>query len=82
MVIFPMSTTQANEFVVAYHRHAGPTGLCRGRFAIGLAENRTEGCKLWGVAIVGNPVARLLMDGVTAEVQRLCVREDAPPNSY
>lgn len=33
------------------------------------------------MAITGNPVARGLMDGVTAEVTRLCVLDDAPRNT-
>mgnify|MGYP006888295455 CR=1 FL=1 len=31
-----------------------------------------------GVAIVGNPVARMLDDGFTAEVTRLCVLDGVP----
>ncbi len=57
------------RFVDLHHRHhKAPQG---GLFAIGLAEND----EVIGVAIVGRPVARLLQDGYTAEVTRLCVLE-------
>lgn len=42
-----------------------------GLFAIGL-EERGE---VIGVAIVGRPVARMLQNGYTAEITRLCVRD-------
>jgi hypothetical protein len=45
------------------------------RFAIGVADATT----LWGVAIVGRPVARMLdQNSTTAEVLRTCVKEGAP----
>jgi hypothetical protein len=43
-------------------------------FAIGLAQDEI----VIGVAIVGRPVARMLDNGYTAEVTRLCVLEDYP----
>ena len=52
-----------------HHRHhKAPQG---GLFAIGLEENGT----VIGVAIVGRPVARMLQNGYTAEITRLCVLE-------
>jgi|TARA_R100000306_G_C4377695_1_gene142723 orotate phosphoribosyltransferase-like protein len=39
------------------------------------------GDKLVGVAIVGRPIARMIDDGLTAEVTRVCVPETAPKNT-
>jgi len=68
----PISIAEANAFVLSFHRHNKPTQ--GGRFAIGASHAGS----LVGVAIVGNPVARKLFDGVTAEVRRVCVTESAP----
>lgn len=63
-----MSLREARAFVRLFHRHHGPS---RGhKFSIG-AE---RGGELVGVAIVGRPVARMLQDGYTVEVTRLCTR--------
>ena len=70
----PISLREANTFVLHFHRHNKPTQ--GGKFAIGcLYED-----KMVGVAIVGRPVARLMDDGWTAEVTRLCVIPSAPKN--
>ena len=72
--IVPMSIHEANEFVTNFHRHSKPT---RGaKYAIGASLD-----KLFGVAIVGRPVARRLDDGFTAEVLRVCVVDNAPKNT-
>ena len=34
-----------------------------------------------GIAIVGRPLARLLDDGYTAEITRVCTREESPKNT-
>lgn len=68
----PMSLKEANNFVSAYHRHNGRTVRDGGKFAIGCSN----GDGLVGVAIVGNPISATYMDGYTAEVTRLCARED------
>lgn len=67
---------KANEFVAEHHRHSKPVARNGGRFAISLWENDLE-----GVIIVGNPIARMLMDGETAEVLRCCVKPSAPANA-
>lgn len=68
----PVELTDANAFVHQYHRHSKPvTGH---RFSIGARL----GLDLVGVVIVGRPIARLLQDGVTAEVLRVCVLDSAP----
>lgn len=72
MKIVPMSLSEANEFVANFHRHNKP--VQGAKFAIGASD----GIRLVGVAIVGRPVARRLDDGITAEVTRCCVLDDAP----
>lgn len=64
--VVPVSYQEACVFVRKYHRHHKPP---QGhKFSIGLANENG----LVGVAIVGRPVARLLDNGYTAEVTRLC----------
>ena len=75
LTVIPMSIREANEFVMNYHRHNKPTQGAK--FAIGASFNN----QLVGVAIIGNPVARKLMDGFTAEVTRVCAHDDAPKNT-
>lgn len=66
MTLKPITLKEANAFVKKYHRHHGPsTGH---KFSIGAEQNGD----LIGVVIVGQPVARGLDDGYTAEVTRLC----------
>jgi hypothetical protein len=70
-----MTQREANEFVAAFHRHNKPV---RGAlFQVGASD----GERLVGVGIAGRPVARMLQDGVTAEVLRCCVLDDAPKGS-
>jgi hypothetical protein len=69
MKIVPIFQAEAKEFISRYHRHNVPS--LTSVFNIGL-EN--EG-KLIGVAMVGLPKARLLMDGLKLEVTRTCVLE-------
>lgn len=73
--VINLTLADANAFVDAHHRH---NKKVQGhKFSIGVMD-----CDfLWGVAIVGRPVARKLDDGFTAEVTRLCVLDDAPHNS-
>jgi len=68
LVLKPLTIKRAREFVKENHRHSSvPVG---GLFAVGAITKESE--DLVGVAIVGRPVARLLQDGFTAEVTRLC----------
>ncbi len=62
----PLELKQANEFVNALHRHH--QAVHRDKFRVG-AE--VDG-RLVGVAQVGRPVSRMLDDGHTVEVVRLC----------
>jgi hypothetical protein len=64
--LIPMPFDEANAFVAQYHRHHKPVpGM---KFCIGISD----GEKVVGVAIVGRPVARVLDDGWTLEVNRTC----------
>lgn len=73
LTLQPLTLTEAYRFVCDHHRHhRAPQG---GLFAIGLNDR----CSVVGVAIVGRPVARMLADGWTVEVTRLCV--DGTPHA-
>jgi hypothetical protein len=75
MIVVRVTLKEANEFVAAFHRHNAPV---RGMiFAIGVSHLG----ELVGVAILGRPVSRMLSDGVTAEIVRCCVRDEAPKGS-
>lgn len=62
----PLELREANAFVESLHRHHPP--VHRDKYRIG-AE--VDG-KLVGVVQVGRPVSRMLDDGKTVEVVRLC----------
>jgi len=62
----PITIREAQGFISAHHRHhPAPVGA---KFAIAVAS----GDGLAGVATVGRPVARMLDDGWTLEVTRVC----------
>lgn len=62
----PITFRQAKEYIAANHRHhKPPQGWLFG-------VKCCDGEKTVGVACVGRPVARLLDDGKTCEVTRLC----------
>lgn len=66
MNVTPLTLRAAREYVEINHRHhRAPQG---GLFAVGAqVDDRIVGC-----AIVGKPVARMLNDGRTVEITRLC----------
>lgn len=64
--VCPITLREANAYVERHHRHHGPSRGC----IVTLAVADEHGVR--GVAIVGRPVARMLQDGFTAEVTRLC----------
>ena len=70
----PITLREANDFVSSFHRHNGRTSRNGGKYAIGL----TYQDELVGVAIVGRPLARMLDDGYTAEVLRVCTTDACP----
>ena len=66
LTLVPTSLKVANAYVAERHRHNRPVaaGVC----VVGIREEE----RLCGVAIIGRPVARMLDDGYTAEVRRVC----------
>lgn len=64
--LVPLTLREANAYVERHHRHHGPARGCI--VTVGV-ERDGDVC---GVAIVGRPVARMLQDGYTAEVLRVC----------
>lgn len=72
--IVPVTLEEANRFVERLHRHK-PERLPGHSFAVGVAA----GDELRGVAIVGNPSAPALQDGILAEIRRVCT--DGTPNA-
>ena len=73
MRAIPIELKQANEFVDSLHRHH--PSVHRDKFRIGCEENG----KLVGVAQLARPVSRVLDNGKTIEVVRLCT--DGTPNA-
>jgi hypothetical protein len=73
--LIPCTLGKANAFVEHFDRHNGRTTRDSGKFAVACG-NADLG--LVAVAIVGNPFARRLCDGFTAEVLRCCSRAEAP----
>lgn len=69
----PVTLTEAKRMVGTKHRHNVPPVTWK--FGVGV-EN--EAGELVGVAMAGLPKARMLMDGVTLEVNRTCT--DGTPN--
>lgn len=67
LAIVPVTIREAAAFVERHHRHHTPPRGALFQMAAAAGES------VVGVAIVGRPVARLLQDGWTAEVTRLCV---------
>jgi hypothetical protein len=63
---YPLELKQANAFADALHRHHDP--VHRDKYRIGAMING----KLVGVVQVARPVSRMLDDGKTVEVVRLC----------
>lgn len=66
MTVAPIFQRQAFKFIETWHRHhQKPVGSI---FQIAAVE----GTSIVGVAVVGRPVARMIQDGFTCEVTRLC----------
>ena len=75
LIAVPINLKEANEFVSNFHRHNKP--VVGAKYSIGCSD----GDRLVGTAIVGRPIAIRKDDGVTAEVTRCCVLDDAPKGS-
>jgi hypothetical protein len=64
--VVPLTLAEANAFVARHHRHHGPV---RGhKFSLGVGHDGS----IVGIAIVGRPVSRVLDNGWTLEVTRVC----------
>jgi hypothetical protein len=74
LTIVPLPLDEANAFVRQHHRHHNP--VPGHKFSLGVAD---EDNVIRGVAIVGRPVARMLDNGLTLEVNR--VATDGCPNA-
>ena len=74
MKVIPFTLKKANKFITEYHKHSKRVVGCRFCLAVEI-----DG-KIEAVAIVGRPVARNLDDGLTAEVIRLCTRQNGIKN--
>lgn len=72
--VVPCSIQRANAIVALWHRHHQPT--TGATFAVAVADDVG---RVRGIALVGRPVARLLDDGWTLEVNR--VATDGHPNA-
>ncbi len=66
LMIRPIRLRDSNLYVAQNHRHNIPTNGHKWSLAC------YDGDRLCGVAIAGQPVARLLDDGLTIEVRRVC----------
>lgn len=75
LITVPLDLDEANELVSRWHRHHKP--VVGYKFAIGAMQ--TDSTAIYGVAIVGRPVARMNDDGWTLEVTR--VATDGTPNA-
>lgn len=71
MKIVPIFQRQAKEFIARHHRHNIPSLVSV--FNVGIESHEGE---LIGVAMTGIPKSRMLMDGITLEVTRVCVLEN------
>jgi hypothetical protein len=69
--LVPVDKTRARAFVQEHHRHNEAPSAMQVSFAIGLEADG----ELVGVMTAGRPVARMLADGLTLEVNRTCVRD-------
>lgn len=66
MEIRPITFSKASDFINSYHRHHRATVGCK--FCLSLWDKD----KLVGVAVCGRPVSRMLDNGLTCEINRLC----------
>ena len=66
LAVRPITLKEANQYVAAYHRHNIPTAGHKWSLAC------FDGDRLCGVMIAGQPIARLLDDGETIDVRRVC----------
>jgi hypothetical protein len=68
--LVPISFSEACEFVKLNHRHHRPP--IGHKFSIAVVDRENGTARIHGVVIVGRPVSRMLDNGLTLEVLRLC----------
>lgn len=68
LIAVPISLQEANKFVDIIHRHHPP--VYRDKFRVAAFDTKRK--MVVGVAQVGRPVSRILDNGKTVEVVRLC----------
>jgi hypothetical protein len=73
--LVPITLEEANEFIRKHHRHNKP--VPGAKFCVACASNGT----ICGVAVCGRPVARLVDDGWTLEVNRVATDGTRNANS-
>lgn len=71
--IVPCTIKEASDFVNKYHRHHNAS--VSGKFCIAVGDDTI----IHGVAMCGRPVSRMLDDGFTIEINRVCT--DGEPNA-
>lgn len=67
MKIAPITFKAASEYINKNHRHHNATVGCK--FCVSVIDDAGN---LHGVAVCGRPVSRMLDDGFTLEVNRVC----------
>lgn len=73
LTIVPCDFAEANAFVAQHHRHHKP--MPGAKYSVAIARDG----EIVGVAMVGRPVARMLDDGWTLEVNRMAT--DGTPHA-
>lgn len=73
--LVPCTLEEANAFVERHHRHHKPVPGAKFCIAVSCAD------RIVGVCIVGRPIARMLDDGWTLEVNRTCTDGTKNANS-
>jgi hypothetical protein len=79
LAIVPITLPEANAFVAEHHRHHKP--VPGAKFCVAVADIADNVGRIVGVAIVGRPIARMLDDGWTLEVNRTCTDGTKNANS-
>ena len=79
MKLHPITLRSANAFVAKHHRHSSTVRGCS--FCVAVLDDAEE---VVGVAIAGRPLARMLADGTTIEILRVCTlgARNAPSKLY
>ena len=75
ITVEPIKLGEARRFVAEHHRHNDPPQ----GWLFGVAVH--SGDRRVGVAIAGRPIARILDDGHTVEITRVCLLPGAPKNA-